>query len=168
MLFAERRLGCSAMTWGRAWARSKLTGTARESASTRLVSDPRRQSPPLPPTTHLPRSMSCGDFEERPAKKRRFFVEDEPAADATFTQEPSLPDEVNAFPANALPDAAVAVDTEDQSAAQHTESAGFNADLFASFVGEQVSPDILKRLQEASGNDIERGMHKESPPRILR
>lgn len=85
--------------------------------------------------------MSFGDLDERPAKKRRFFVEDEPV------QEPSSPDDV--LPASA-----------EQDNIQNASTPGFDADLFASFVGESVPEDTLKRLQEASGNDIQRGRHK--------
>lgn len=102
--------------------------------------------------------MSCGEFEHRPAKKRRFFVEEEPAVDAALAHEPSQPAE-----ANASPESPVAVDPNNQASAQHAGSRAFDADLFASFVGEQVSPETLKGLQEASGSNIERGMHKDSP-----
>ncbi|KKY16647.1 putative dna repair protein rad5 [Diplodia seriata] len=81
--------------------------------------------------------MSFGDFDERPAKKRRFFVEDEPA------QDPSLP--------------ASAVDEKDN--APDASTPGFDADLFASFVGEHVPPERLKRLQEASSGDIQRAIN---------
>ncbi|KAB2573185.1 DNA repair protein RAD5 [Lasiodiplodia theobromae] len=84
--------------------------------------------------------MSFGDLDERPAKKRRFFVEDEPV------QEPSSPDDV--LPASA-----------EQDNIQNASTPGFDADLFASFVGESVPEDTLKRLQEASGNDIQRAIN---------
>src|SRR5437879_623700 len=48
------------------------------------------------PLFHL--RMSSADYEERPAKKRRFFVDDSPIADRTLHHEPSLPDEVDALP----------------------------------------------------------------------
>ncbi|KAH7063618.1 SNF2 family N-terminal domain-containing protein [Macrophomina phaseolina] len=98
--------------------------------------------------------MSCGEFEHRPAKKRRFFVEEEPAVDAALAHEPSQPAE-----ANASPESPVAVDPNNQASAQHAGSRAFDADLFASFVGEQVSPETLKGLQEASGSNIERAIN---------
>ncbi|GME44100.1 DNA repair protein rad5 [Neofusicoccum parvum] len=102
--------------------------------------------------------MSFTDIEERPAKKRRFFVEDEPHPDSSFSHEPSLPDEVDALP-DALPDAGVAAETNVLDTPQNAGPVGFDADLFASFVGEQVPADVLRRLQEVSENDIQRAIN---------
>lgn len=92
--------------------------------------------------------MSFGELEERPAKKRRFFVDDSPVKDSTFTTEASLPDEIDALPEAAIP-------TTNSGA--NGSSKPFDAKLFASFVGESVLASIVDKLRELSGNNIERG-----------
>lgn len=101
--------------------------------------------------------MNFKDFDERPAKKRRFFVDDEPAADETLSHKPALPHEATA-------DADVAAKSSASHSQQNAHSLAFDADLFASFVGEKLSADTLKKLQEVSGNDIQRGRHNHSVP----
>jgi DNA repair protein RAD5 len=97
--------------------------------------------------------MSFGDVEERPTKKRRFFVDDSPIVDQTLTAEPSLPDEINALPE------ILASNVVDGGAGSAVED-GFDADLLSSFVGEQLPAPTVERLRELSGNSIERGVHK--------
>lgn len=101
--------------------------------------------------------MSFADVDERPAKKRRFFLdEDSSIADHTLDPEPSLPDEINALP-ETLPDATAAKETAETPSIEQDAVGGFDTSLFASVVGEQVSESTIKRLQELSGGDIQRG-----------
>ena len=84
--------------------------------------------------------MSYVELEERPVKKRRFFVdepEDTPIQDATVNPEPSLPGEINALPDHSSP--------------------GFNAEVFNSVVGETLPDSDIQRLRELSDNNLERG-----------
>lgn len=109
--------------------------------------------------------MSYAEFQEPPPKKRRFFVED-PVEDETLHPEPSLPDELNA-----LPDAhygssdriagGVGNDANVITAPGATDNSGFDIELFSSIVGEQLPPSTLQRLQEQSGNDLQRGMDEQ-------
>jgi hypothetical protein len=74
-------------------------------------------------------NMSHGEMEveERPKKKRRFFVDDvdEPA----LNPEPSLPDEL----------------APPQPLQQESQAVGFEA--LESIVGEQLSKDDMKKLE---------------------
>jgi len=90
--------------------------------------------------------MDFADLEERPAKKRRFFVEDSPGPelDNTPNPEPSRPD--------ALPENDLRTDRDDKSAAE-----GFDINLLSSFVGESLPEVTVHRLKELSGNDLQRG-----------
>lgn len=95
--------------------------------------------------------MSLQSLDERPAKKRRFFVEDEPVDDSTLS---SVPDKIDA-----VPEPGQHVETVGEAPVESDASnTAFDADLFASFVGEQVPDSTLKKLQELSVNDIQRGM----------
>ena len=95
--------------------------------------------------------MSLQSLDERPAKKRRFFVEDEPVDDSTLS---SVPDKIDA-----VPEPGQHVETVGEAPFESDASnTAFDADLFASFVGEQVPDSTLKKLQELSVNDIQRGM----------
>ncbi|KAK7558774.1 SNF2 family N-terminal domain-containing protein [Phyllosticta citricarpa] len=103
--------------------------------------------------------MSLGGFDERPAKKRRFFVEEEPANDSTLNNQPSLPDEIDAVPESGQHVVTIGDPPADTKDTNDAPNAGFDADLFASFVGEQVPDSTLEKLQELSVNDIERAIN---------
>ncbi|KAK5160914.1 DNA repair protein rad5 [Oleoguttula sp. CCFEE 6159] len=106
------------------------------------------------------------EIEERPVKKRRFFVEDSSIVDRTFTPEAALPDELAPLPE---PDSSTEpIDdrdegTPDQSAGRNEWSGdaqpGFDASLFQSFVGEDVPAATLQRLQELCGDDVQRAIN---------
>jgi DNA repair protein RAD5 len=105
--------------------------------------------------------MSYGDLEERPAKKRRFFVDDSPPPDPTLAAEPSFPDELNALPESVQGPAATAGPTDRNGGAAESVD-GFDPSLLASFIGEQLPEPTIQRLKELSGNSIERGMFDSS------
>ncbi|TKA70525.1 hypothetical protein B0A49_07504, partial [Cryomyces minteri] len=106
------------------------------------------------------------EIEERPAKKRRFFVEDSSIVDRPFTPEAALPDELAPLPE---PDSSTKpIDDRDegtphQSAARNESSGdiqpGFDAHLFQSFVGEDVPAVTLQSLQELCGDDVQRAIN---------
>jgi DNA repair protein RAD5 len=85
--------------------------------------------------------MTSTEFEERPIKKRRFFVDDSPDLEQS-------PQEVDppADPAPAPP----SLDT--------TKSEdGFDVNLLNTFLGERLPESTVQKLRELSQNDIERG-----------
>lgn len=97
--------------------------------------------------------MDFADLEQRPAKKRRFFVEDSPIHDSSLNDEPPLPDEVNALPEATREDG----ETQQPGQGDKLASDGFDIGLLSNFVGEQLPEDIVTRLRGASGGDVQRG-----------
>jgi DNA repair protein RAD5 len=89
--------------------------------------------------------MSYGEVDERPVKKRRFFVDDEPVIDSSSRKESSLTDEVNALPE---------IHQED---ADSAEGGFFDADSFTAIVGSEIPPNALRELQQKCGSDIQKG-----------
>ncbi|KAL9612498.1 MAG: hypothetical protein Q9167_002929, partial [Letrouitia subvulpina] len=86
------------------------------------------------------------EVQERPRKKRRYFVDDPPTPEETI---PSIQPPQENVNANAF---------LESKTLDHV-SAGFDKPLFESFVGEEVSDDVLNRLREVAGNDIERAIN---------
>ena len=114
--------------------------------------------------------MSCPDVEQRPAKKRRFFVEDPPIEDRTLYREPALADELDALPETSPSTRTRETSTDgvhlsssqtDISTLQNDTGSvrgaeeGFDSALFESFVGCTVSPDTMQRLRRVAGDDME-------------
>ena len=120
--------------------------------------------------------MSFVDIE-RPAKKRRFFVEQSPIAEQSFGAE-SGPNPKTSH----LPNTALATEGNDPSITLngfhddgddihkipvsgggnedehiHDGSQDFDASLLESVVGEKLSPETTRRLRKAAGGDLERG-----------
>ncbi|KAF2421570.1 DNA repair protein, RAD5 [Tothia fuscella] len=92
--------------------------------------------------------MSYGDLEQRPAKKRRFFVEDSPEKDNTLSAEASLPDEINALDQSA-----------GNTASGFVREGEFDVSLLESFVGEPLSLETIEKLKDLSGNNVERAIN---------
>lgn len=88
--------------------------------------------------------MSVAELDERPAKKRRFFLEDSPP--------PKTPPSPPAAPSK-TPDATTSAP------ATHTDQdvSGFDVQLLESIVGEKLSPDVQRTLRELSDGNVERG-----------
>ncbi|KAH9828203.1 DNA repair protein rad8 [Teratosphaeria destructans] len=82
------------------------------------------------------------DIEQRPHKKRRFFVDDSPERDPTFASEASVPD------------AATNVHKEDVGA--HGDA--FDADTFQAVVGE-APESAIRSLQGRFGGDLEQAIN---------
>lgn len=117
--------------------------------------------------------MEYGDYEEPPAKKRRFFAEsdkpciirpssrdrglaaDEPGSQARsplserHVDNPSSPAAPAARVANAEPPCAPTAPT----------SMAFDRATFETFVGVDVEPDVLEVIQQHCGNSIERAVN---------
>ncbi|RDW94717.1 putative DNA repair protein rad-5 [Coleophoma crateriformis] len=120
--------------------------------------------------------MDFTDFDGPPAKKRRFFTEDLERAEPSLTGENGLPIEVDAF-STKLPRTITNKDVDsneliedlgaqaageyvtDTSAAEENATPGFNPETFEAFVGVKVPPDVLKRLREASGDNLDRAVN---------
>ena len=106
--------------------------------------------------------MSHADLEgQRPAKKRRFFVEEPDRAsiaDQTFIRKSSGPDEINALPeaVASTSDAAIQA-TRGAGDDEERADGGFDVGLLSAFVGEELPEWILKRLEDESGNDLQKG-----------
>lgn len=100
--------------------------------------------------------MDFAELEQRPAKKRRFFVEDSPVHDSTLNPEPSLPGEINAPPESARTDE----EQQEQEQEKQLNSDGFDVDILSSFVGEQLPDQTISKLKELSGGDIQRGEYR--------
>lgn len=122
----------------------------------------------------LGQNMSYPDVEQRPAKKRRFFVEDPPVADSTLYQKTSLANEIRALPeaSSATHTSGTASDDDRLSSSQTNAStyiqttpptangvSGFDKELFASFVGQDVPTETLEKLRLVAGNDMERAIN---------
>jgi DNA repair protein RAD5 len=118
--------------------------------------------------------MSFADSDGPPPKKRRFFTEKSDILDSVRAPEQSLPNEVDAFSsvaANTVPDEGYGshhVDDSTTAVAQNGQPAtevrdhvplGFDQEMFESVVGDKVPPDIMKRLREASGDNMERAVN---------
>lgn len=95
------------------------------------------------------------DFEERPAKKRRFFVEDSP--EPQFLPQPQ---EQSPLPQrhrkDGPPDERDRGD-ELETGNQTADEDGFDSQLFEAFVGEKMHGEDLGRLKSMAGNDTQRG-----------
>lgn len=98
--------------------------------------------------------MSFGDLEERPAKKRRFFVEDSPIADPSANLEASKSDGSNALP-NLTPQSSSSGIPQEQRLSGPPD--GFDVELLNGIAGEELPTAIVDKLKKLSGNNIERG-----------
>ena len=83
------------------------------------------------------------ELQERPHKKRRFFVDDSPPHDASFAEQPSLPDEVDAVP---------------ETSVQKAEDV-FDADTFRAIAGGEVPGAALRSLQGRFGSNLEQAIN---------
>jgi DNA repair protein RAD5 len=110
-------------------------------------------------------------MEGPPAKKRRFFTEKEDTLDNSLAREPSLADGIDAF-SRALPEQEgikINGSTEVRNQKGHAVDLDpardeksidrFDLETFESFVGDKVPPDVLRRLREVSGDNMERAVN---------
>ena len=91
------------------------------------------------------------DVQERPHKKRRFFVDDSPEQDPSFSPEPSLPDEVNALPETASFSAA-------SNGAQTDEDGSFVA-TFKTITGAELADHVVRDLQNRFDGNVEQAIN---------
>jgi hypothetical protein len=107
--------------------------------------------------------MSYADLEgERPAKKRRFFVEepeDNPKTNQTSNSEPSRPDEINVLPETHGESRKKQQGNYGNNEGTQRESGdGFDVDLLSAFVGEQLPENMVQKLIELSNNNVQQGL----------
>lgn len=94
-------------------------------------------------------TMSVAELDERPAKKRRFFVEDSPRV-----QHPLSPPAVKLKETDDATTADEVVKKEEEEEAV----SGFDVQLLESIVGEKIPPDVQETLQRLSEGNVERGL----------
>jgi DNA repair protein RAD5 len=94
------------------------------------------------------------DLDDRPQKKRRFFVDDSPAQDPSLTAEPSLPDEVNN-----LPETPTTRRQPTGHVADYDKENAFDAEAFKAFTGAEPPAETIASLQQAFGKDMERAIN---------
>ncbi|PQE33475.1 hypothetical protein CJF32_00003359 [Rutstroemia sp. NJR-2017a WRK4] len=105
-------------------------------------------------------------MEGPPAKRRRFFTERSEGFDSSLTEEAiaDVPDELDALPPTSIEKPESPEETNvhdastDSSTAGETLPSSFKETL-KNFIGSSVAPDVIRKLQEASGNDIERAVN---------
>ncbi|MCJ1407574.1 DNA helicase rad5 [Ptychographa xylographoides] len=110
--------------------------------------------------------MSYPDVEQRPAKKRRFFVDDPPVpVDHTLLETPKTSLCLN--PGDAHLDRSPVSSIQGEVSLLH-ESAknastqvndGFDKELLENFVGKKLSDETIQRLREIAGDDTERAIN---------
>lgn len=109
------------------------------------------------------------DVDQRPAKKRRFFVEDSPEPERTLSSTTSPLNDVDALStANATPQETLlepnssqtdlSIHSSTNGTGSHA-STGFDKQTFDIFVGDKVAPATFDKLREVSGDDMERAIN---------
>ena len=78
------------------------------------------------------------DLDDRPQKKRRFFVDDSTAQDSSLIAEPSLPDEVNN-----LPETPTTTRQTSNHVANHDKENAFDAEAFKAFTGAEPPAETI-------------------------
>ncbi|KKY21157.1 putative dna excision repair protein [Phaeomoniella chlamydospora] len=101
--------------------------------------------------------MSTPEIDQRPAKKRRFFV-DEPVSTAEINAETS------SSPSPLIPSTSSRTGTDQQT--QHDShkdgndaGASFDTSTFLAFIGQPLSPDVAQQIEDAAGGDMERAVN---------
>ena len=111
--------------------------------------------------------MAAIDVDQRPAKKRRFFVEDSPEPEHILSTTVSplndalstantTPQEELLEPHSSRTDLSL---HNDGNGAGVNASSMFEKDMFESFVGGKVTPATFDKLREASGDNMERAIN---------
>ena len=111
--------------------------------------------------------MTGLDIDQRPAKKRRFFVEDSPEPEPTLSSTASpLNDALST--ANTTPqDTLLEPNSSQTDLSVHNgkeqisrdPSNMFEKEIFESFVGDKVMPATFDKLREVSGDNLERAIN---------
>ncbi|TGO85891.1 hypothetical protein BPOR_0354g00020 [Botrytis porri] len=106
-------------------------------------------------------------MEGPPAKRRRFFTEIAEGLESSQGEEATnVPDEIDALPPAIASSTNETADQnpqddpvlEERTLAEDSQSI-FDQETFESFIGDKVTPEELRGLREASGNDIEKAVN---------
>ncbi len=113
------------------------------------------------------------DIDQRPTKKRRFFVEESPVADTSSPSHESpnnnavaLSTSPNTTPEETWPDGVqprssqtdLSIHDEDKRAIQDVPP-GFDRETFEAFVGDKVASTTFDKIREVSGGNMERAIN---------
>jgi len=102
--------------------------------------------------------MSYREREERPAKKRRFFVEDPPIDGRSVIPDAPTPDEsADNAPQIHTPQSSSRPTSPGQSNENSIALNGLDVETLNAIVGEELSFEIVEKLRKLSGNNTERG-----------
>lgn len=91
------------------------------------------------------------EVQERPHKKRRFFVDDSPETDPSLTAEPTLPDEIDALPETTTY-------TPAANGVQASNDA-FDAETFTAVTGADLPHQGIEDLQNRFGSNTEQAIN---------
>ena len=114
--------------------------------------------------------MSFAEVEGPPAKKRRFFTENDDILNSSFAQESAVPDEDafrsaspgkenNSFKSNGSSEPEIQSSNAAQEVQPQHKRMGFDQETFESFINDTVPADMMERLREASGDNLERAVN---------
>ena len=106
--------------------------------------------------------MSYPDVEQPPLKKRRFFAEESPPPETErYSKVPSGGDASSTYPTYTKDSSQDGIQNTSSQLALESEiqSTNFDKKIIESFLGQEISGDTLQKLQELSGNDIERAIN---------
>ncbi|KAL6721769.1 DNA helicase rad5 [Lecanora helva] len=115
--------------------------------------------------------MSSSDIDQRPTKKRRFFVDDSPAKEIAPSLYDGLSDNHALLTKSTTPDSICSSEAQPTSSltdlSVHNDvnvvSAGpsevFDQGTFETFVGDKVSLEIFEKIRKASDNNMERAIN---------
>lgn len=99
--------------------------------------------------------MNWPDSDEPPAKKQRFFSdpEDEVALPTPPTRSPLVEKRANSDASHHRSNPGPSSELDDSASVQ------FDQDIFESFIGEKVSPDVLGIIRRSCGGSLERAVN---------
>ena len=100
--------------------------------------------------------MSNVDIDQRPAKKRRFFLEEPEPETPTPTSdlpEPVSRDEI-------IPDQAGAAEAVGN--AQSPAPPSFDVELLKTVIGEDLDSDVVDKLRQQSSDNVEQGLFSQA------
>ncbi|KAL8706037.1 MAG: hypothetical protein Q9225_007989, partial [Loekoesia sp. 1 TL-2023] len=115
--------------------------------------------------------MSVAEIDQRPRKKRRFFVEDSPPPEEKISKQFSGSEHISGTATvdsgshletprpTSSSTIGTANDTPQNEADGRRNQTGFDKTLFESFVGQEVASTVIDQLQEVAGDDMERAIN---------
>ena len=99
------------------------------------------------------------DIDRRPTKKRRFFVDDPEDEKDLVAPTSSIYDSSRPASADSATNEHKSSQTDSIDAVEGPKPAGFDAETFNAFVGEDVAQHVLQALQDASSGDMQRAIN---------